>query len=97
MIKRIVKMTFRPEEVANFLEIFDESSPGIRAFDGCRHLELWRSKDPRHVFFTYSFWEDEAALEAYRNSGLFRRTWQRTKQLFSDRPEAWSFEVERTL
>jgi len=97
MIKRIVKMTFRPEAVDQFLKIFDESSPHIRAFEGCHHLELWRCKDPGNIFFTYSFWKDEAALDAYRHSDLFRGTWRRTKQLFDDRPEAWSVEVERDV
>lgn len=97
MIKRIVKMTFQPEKVDQFLQIFEESSPEIRAFNGCRHLELWRCTDPRHVLFTYSYWEDEKALEAYRRSLLFRDTWQRTKQLFDDRPEAWSVEIEKEV
>lgn len=96
MIKRIVKMTFREAEVDRFLHIFDQSSPRIRSFPGCRHLELWRCAEPATVFFTYSYWEDEAALERYRHSELFRQTWKQTKALFDARPEAWSVEVVRT-
>lgn len=90
MIKRIVKMTFKPERVDDFLSVFAESGPRIRAFEGCAHVALLRCTDPDNVFFTYSFWESEAHLEKYRRSELFRDTWARTKVLFDDRPEAWS-------
>ncbi|MFZ0490789.1 MAG: antibiotic biosynthesis monooxygenase, partial [Salegentibacter sp.] len=33
---------------------------------------------------------DEAALENYRNSELFKEVWAKTKVFFNDRPEAWS-------
>ena len=95
MIKRIVKMTFREAEVDRFLHIFDQSSPRIRSFPGCHHLELWRCTGPSPVFFTYSYWDDETALERYRHSELFRQTWKQTKALFGERPEAWSVEVVR--
>lgn len=90
MIKRIVKLTFKRDKTADFLAIFDSSKDQIRAFPGCRHLELWREEGDPSVFFTYSYWEDEAALEQYRHSTLFRTTWKRTKALFADRPAAWS-------
>lgn len=94
MIRRIVKMTFRPEACTEFLDIFHSSKEQIRQFPGCRHLELWRNTDPDHVFMTYSWWERPSDLEAYRQSELFRQTWSRTKALFADRPEAWSLHLE---
>lgn len=97
MIKRIVKMTFQPDRVDDFLKIFEESSPHIRNFEGCRRLELWRCRTPDNVLFTYSFWDSEAALDRYRQSDLFRDTWKRTKPLFDDRPRAWSIDVIREL
>jgi heme-degrading monooxygenase HmoA len=42
---------------------------------------------------TYSHWTGEEALDNYRHSELFRVTWAKTKQLFADRPEAWSLDV----
>ncbi|MCB0578322.1 MAG: antibiotic biosynthesis monooxygenase [Phaeodactylibacter sp.] len=90
MIKRIVKLTFDPRRTGDFLALFRESKPRILGFPGCRHVELLRCTDPDNVFFTYSFWEDAAALEAYRTSDLFRSTWSRTKPLFADKPQAWS-------
>lgn len=90
MIKRIVKLTFEPDKTAEFLDIFNASKVQIRSFPGCQHLELWRDRTDPSVFFTYSFWESEAALDQYRHSTLFRSTWKKTKALFADRPVAWS-------
>lgn len=87
-------MTFEPTLCLQFLEIFETSKDKIRSFPGCRYLELWRCMAPnQHIFMTYSHWESEEALEAYRHSELFRTTWAKTKPLFSDRPEAWSLEL----
>jgi heme-degrading monooxygenase HmoA len=94
MIKRIVKMTFREEEVDNFIrDVFDQSKQKIRAFPGCLHMELLRDIRQPNVLFTLSYWEEETALNNYRNSELFSETWVKTKVLFSDKPKAWSLEI----
>lgn len=90
MINRLVKLTFKTEQIPDFLQIFEESKDFIRAFPGNHRVELLQdTQDPR-IFFTYSWWENEEALEAYRHSELFQKTWARTKVLFDARPEAWS-------
>jgi len=94
MIKRIVKMTFRSEGQALFVEeVFEQSKARIRAFPGCRYMELLQHTDNPNVLFTLSIWDDEAALERYRQSELFQSTWQKTKALFADKAEAWSVTV----
>lgn len=94
MIKRIVKMTFRPEAVHTFIEeVFEPSKTAIRAFPGCRHMELLRYLKEPNVLFTLSYWDAESDLDNYRQSELFRNTWVKTKALFADRAEAWSVEV----
>ncbi|MBL7775054.1 MAG: antibiotic biosynthesis monooxygenase [Saprospiraceae bacterium] len=94
MIKRIVKMTFHPETTELFIkQVFEPSKAAIRAFPGCQHMELLRSKKAPEVLFTLSYWDSEAALEAYRQSELFRATWAKTKALFAEHAEAWSVEV----
>jgi len=92
MIKRIVKLTFREDEVETFLKNFEENKLSIRDFDGCHHLELWRDKHQPNIFFTYSFWENEDKLNTYRHSELFKNVWSKTKILFSDKPQAWSID-----
>lgn len=96
MLVRIVRMTFDPARVDDFLALFDATSPRIRTFDGCSHLELWQ--DPRHpnVLTTHSHWRDAEALDAYRHSSLFRDTWSRTKPYFVAPPRAWSHHVARS-
>jgi heme-degrading monooxygenase HmoA len=90
MFIRIVKMEFRPEEVDTFLAVFNESAPHIRNFPGCTHLELLQDRLHPNVLFTYSYWETDEDLHAYRHSELFEKTWARTKVLFNAKPQAWS-------
>ncbi len=86
-------MTFQKNKIADFREIFEENKGYIRNFDGCHHLELLQVTKQPTVFFTFSIWENETALETYRQSELFISTWGRTKVLFSEKPEAWSVSV----
>ena len=97
MFTRIVKMEFKPREVAAFLANFERVKHNIRAFSGCQHLELWQDKQNENVFFTYSHWDKPESLEAYRNSELFREVWSSTKTLFNARPEAWSVDTLHRL
>ncbi|MGQ0827201.1 MAG: putative quinol monooxygenase [Bacteroidota bacterium] len=90
MIIRIVKMTFEPKKVKEFTKIFNASKKHIRNFEGCSHLELLYDSNSPHVFFTYSYWESEDDLERYRNSDLFKNTWNKTKVLFAANAVAWS-------
>lgn len=87
-----VKLTFRPELVSDFLALFEETKEPHPPFPGCLHLELLREADQENVFFTCSFWENEAALDAYRHSELFKDTC-RTRALFLEKAEAWTMEV----
>ncbi|PCJ83526.1 MAG: antibiotic biosynthesis monooxygenase [Flavobacteriales bacterium] len=97
MIIRIVKMTFLPERVDDFLEVFGNFKEKIRAFEGCSKVELLQDVRQPHVFFTYSWWDSETHLNNYRHSELFQSTWAKTKQLFSDKAEAWSLESKVEL
>ncbi|AEE51644.1 putative quinol monooxygenase [Haliscomenobacter hydrossis] len=92
MLKRMVKMTFQKDHIEDFLAIFEASKNLIRQFPGCRHLELLHLEGQPEVMFTFSIWEGQEALEAYRQSELFQRTWSKTKVLFAGKPEAWSME-----
>ncbi|MCC6371240.1 MAG: antibiotic biosynthesis monooxygenase [Bacteroidia bacterium] len=90
MIKRIVKMSFRPEEIENFKNIFKTNWQYIKGFEGCSHVELLQDENNPSVFFTYSLWQSENHLNNYRNSDLFAKVWGATKVLFNDKPQAWS-------
>ena len=90
MFVRIVKMNFEPSEIENFRELFNTNKEKIKGFEGCNFLELYQDKNNKNIFFTYSYWENEEALENYRTSALFREVWSNTKKMFSAKAEAWS-------
>jgi heme-degrading monooxygenase HmoA len=97
MLVRIVKLTFQEDKIVDFLKNFNEIKHQIRNFDGNEFLELYQDKQDTRVFFTYSYWKDETALEEYRKSALFSEVWGFTKTLFADKPEAWSVDKLATL
>ena len=90
MIKRIVKMSFQPDKVEDFKAIFKTNWKLIAGFEGCSHVELLQDKLHSNIFFTYSIWENEDFLNAYRDSELFESVWSKTKILFNEKPQAWS-------
>lgn len=90
MINRIVKMTFDPALINDFLEVFHASKDKIRQFDGCLGMILLQDNQQNNVLFTYSQWISEDHLNSYRHSELFKTTWANTKNKFISKAEAWS-------
>jgi len=90
MLVRIVKMNFKEEEVENFKKLFEEKKKFIRNVEGCQFLELYQDQQNNSIFFTYSYWENDDALQNYRHSDLFKEVWAATKAKFKGKPEAWS-------
>lgn len=90
MLVRIVKMSFADEHIETFLSNFHIHKTQIRTFNGCSLLELYRDQSEPNIFFTYSYWDNESNLEAYRQSDLFKSVWSLTKPLFNDKAQAWS-------
>ncbi|MCA8829304.1 antibiotic biosynthesis monooxygenase [Hymenobacter sp. BT728] len=90
MLIRIVRMTFRPEQIPAFLQLFQNSEAQIRQMPGCRFLELWQDLNNPAVYCTHSHWESEEHLNAYRRSVLFGQVWPATKALFAAPPLAFS-------
>lgn len=92
MIIRIVKMTFIPEQINTFMEIFTGAQNKIEAFPGCKGVDLTRDLRQPNIFITISIWDSLESLDNYRHSELFISTWAATKVLFSERPDAWSLD-----
>ena len=93
MLLRTVRMTFAPARLAAFLDLFREARSKIAAAPGCRHLELWQDARYPNVLTTFSRWDSADALDAYRQSALFRTTWAETKPMFAAPPVAHSQSV----
>lgn len=93
MLVRIVKMTFQKDKAEEFLQLFNSSMQNIMHFPSCMHLELLQNLNETNIYYTYSHWTNEEALNIYRNSEVFKITWGQTKLLFSARPEAFSLQT----
>jgi len=92
MITRIVRMKVAPENVITFQNYFKESFTKIRNFSGCCDLSLHTDINDKGVVITFSRWESEAHLNDYRDSDVFKSTWEKVKPLFIAKPEAFSME-----
>ncbi len=88
MIVRIVNMHFKETSIGKFQNMFDAYKEQIRNQPGCSFLELYQDKDDPQRFYTYSYCENEEALNAYRKSELFEEVWPQTKALFDEKPQA---------
>ena len=97
MIVRIVKLQFKKENISSFERIFEETRETIKGFPGCSLLELYQDVSDPATFFTYSQWESEQDLEAYRQSDFFKGVWTRTRALFDDKAKAWSVQKVHPL
>ena len=97
MLVRTVRMYFLPGSGEEFLKLFDRSKNKIRNFPGCHHLELWQDYHDQDIYVTYSYWEDDGALQAYRKSELFKTVWAETKKLFEKDPVAFSSRVSTVV
>lgn len=90
MITRIVRLSFDPKNVEDFLKVFADTKNDIRSFDGCTYLALMKDHELPNVYYTHSKWISDEALQQYRKSSLFKNTWEKTKILFNDKPLAYS-------
>lgn len=97
MLVRIVKMSFEPAKIPEFLDNFHQNKNAIRNFEGCELLKLYADNNESNIYFTYSYWENDYNLENYRNSDLFKQVWAKTKPLFNAKPQAWSVDKIVTL
>ena len=97
MINRIVRLSFEPNLVNDFLTVFENSKNHIANFPGCHGLTLLQDVNYSNIYYTYSLWLNESDLEKYRNSKLFETTWAATKKLFNDKPMAFSTTVNQIV
>jgi quinol monooxygenase YgiN len=83
-------MEFESQHIAEFRAIFNSVQPKIEQADGCNGVKLFVDSAQENVYYTHSSWNDEDALNAYRNSTLFKETWSKTKTLFAEKARAYS-------
>ena len=93
MIKRLVRLHFKEESIEIIKDFLKDKVVGIRSVDGCEYLEIWQDKNDPSVMFSYSHWESEDHLNAYRKSEFFGTVWPFLKSHFQAPPLASSFDV----
>lgn len=92
MLYRIVRLHFRPETLRLFLDYLPLYQEAIRASEGCLHLRILQDRSDSNLIFTYSLWREEADLERYRHSELFRSVWSQVRLWFAEPAQAWSLD-----
>lgn len=97
MIVRLVKMTFRPEEIGRFQGLFEGWRHRIMASPGCLRLELLHDATDPRTFFTHSVWASADFLEGYRRSPVFAEVWPVVKAMFAEKAQAWSLCSEHRM
>ncbi|WP_066757816.1 putative quinol monooxygenase [Crocinitomix algicola] len=95
-IQRIVKMTFKEEHCMDFENYFESIKDKVAGQPGCSGVKLLKDVAENGVYFTYSYWQSQSDLNAYRNTSLFGAVWPKVKKWFADKPEAWSTQVVTT-
>ena len=94
-LQRIVKMTFKPEHCVEFETYFEQIKQQVANQPGCYGVKLLKDLNSSSgIYFTYSTWENEDYLNAYRDTALFSAVWPTVKAWFGGKPEAWSTTVE---
>jgi (4S)-4-hydroxy-5-phosphonooxypentane-2,3-dione isomerase len=73
MICLAVIYTFQPGKEEEAVGYLRELIPASRKEPGCRMYVVHRGKEDPRMFFIYEQYDDEAALEAHRNSSHFQR------------------------
>ena len=94
MLTRIVKMKFKEKHLDDFFLFFNQVNKKISCFEGCKGMRLIQDINDPTIIFTYSEWENEKALNNYRNSKLFLLVWPKVKPLFSEKTQAWSLNTK---
>lgn len=89
-LTRIVKLSISSSKHVTFEQFFGDKKEIILSFKGFKHVELLKSTG--NIFFTFSIWDDETSLNAYRNFIPFEKNWIKKIHFFSRKPEVWSLD-----
>lgn len=90
MIIRIVELKINTENLDKASDLLAEASSKVRGMKGCSHLHILSDIRKTNHITTYSYWDTEADLDAYRHSEVFKSFWGEIKPLFALPARAWS-------
>ena len=92
-IIRLIHIRLDPSETENAVGVWKtECAPLMIQQKGCMSEKLLRCKDAPE-FISYSEWESEAAIEAYRNSQAHQEIVRHARALKGAKPEVKLYDV----
>jgi heme-degrading monooxygenase HmoA len=93
-IVRLIFVRVVPEEAKNAEQIWKEScAPLMIQQPGCLSEKLLRSSDDPGEFISYSEWNDQQSIDAYRVSDAHEEIKKHARHLHGDRPSVKRYEV----
>ena len=85
-------MEINESDIDSYMALVQSVLDRIKNFKGCQSVNIFNDKDVPNRFFSYSTWESEEHLDAYRDSELFKITWSELKTFFKSPAQAWTVE-----
>jgi len=74
MFVQLVHIRIKPGRVQDFFEVFRINFEGTRAEPGNYRFDVLQDPDDDHHFVIYEAFENEAAVDAHRQTEHYRRT-----------------------
>jgi quinol monooxygenase YgiN len=90
MIVRLVSLSFKPDKLEEFKQLYEEVVHQIRAHPGCLFVQLVTDTGGQGDCYTISHWRSQESLDAYPHSQFFRGVWPRIKEMLREKPWAQS-------
>jgi len=92
-IIRLIHIKIDPSETENAVRVWKtECAPLMIQQKGCISEKLLRCREA-HEFISYSEWDSEAAIEAYRNSDAHKEIVRHTRGLKGAKAEVKLYEL----
>jgi autoinducer 2-degrading protein len=88
MVVLHVTVQVKPEHVSEFLEVVrHDAEHSEKDEPGCLRFDVIQDKDDPNRFYFYEVYQDEAALEAHRQTPHFKLYFEKSRSLLTAPPE----------
>ncbi len=94
MIVIRVKVSVKPENKSDFINVMQDSIAISREFDGCQHFGLYQDVMDDTTLILYEEWETQAQFDAYKASDHFKESGKQLFALMNGAPDSAYFNAE---
>lgn len=92
MLVRLTYLYFIPSRIEESKKIFQEKIvPVVKKINGNHNIMLLEPLDGSEVYISMTVWQDEAAAEAYQQSGKYKELVDLVKDNYSKPPVLKSY------